>query len=652
MAGIAAAAILAYSRTFQVPFLYDDIPSIVNNPTLQHLGPALWPPADSTVSGRPVLNLSLALNFAASGTSVWSYHAANLAIHVLAALVLFGTVRRTLVPRTVLAAAVAFSVSLVWVLHPLQTESVTYVIQRAESLMGLLYLLTLYCFIRGAGAAGAARILWFSLSCAACFLGMATKEVMISAPLVVLLYDRTFLSGSFPKSLRARPWVYAGLASSWSVLLVLVLSTHGRSGTAGFDSGVSWSSYGATEMPAIVHYLVLSVWPGRLVFDYGTALVPLSPATVAYLVAFSVLAAAVVWALFKRPVLGFLGFCFVVILAPSSSVFPVASEPIAEHRMYLALIPVAILVVAGMYRWLGRAALPCSLAVAAALFATTFRRNEVFRTEEGIWGDTVAKRPGNERAHNNLGDALDSEGRIPEAIAQFREVIRLKPDYAEAHSNLGNALAKLPGRLAEAASELELALRLKPDFAKAHNNLGSVFAKTPGRLEAAVVQFEDALRLRPDYADAENNLGNALVAEGRFAAAIGPLEAALRLNPDSAEAHSNLGNCLARLPGRLDEAIAQYGEALRLRPGYANAHNNLGSALAREGGRLNEAVAQFQEAIRLRPDYADAHCNLGMAFGSEGRMAAAAAEFQEALRLQPDNALAARMLAGVSRIGP
>jgi len=436
------------------------------------------------------------------------------------------------------------------------------------------------------------------------------------------------------------------------VLLLLVLSTKGRSGTAGFGSGVPWWSYGATEMPAIARYLGLSLWPGPLIFDYGTALAPFSLATVAYLIAFSALAVALAWALLKRPAAGFLGFCFAAILAPSSSVFPVASEPIAEHRMYLALIPVAILVVVGMYRWLGRAALPCSLAIAAALFGTTFRRNEVFRTEEGIWGDTVAKRPGNERAHINLGNALDGEGRSEDAVAEFREAIRLKPDYAEAHSNLGNALAKLPGRLSEATSELELALRLKPDFAKAHNTLGSVLTRTPGGLDGAVVQFEDALQLRPDYADAENNLGNALVAEGRFAEAIGPLEAALRLNPDSAEAHSNLGNCLARLPGRLDEAIAQYGQALRLRPGYANAHNNLGSALAREGGRINEAVAQFQEAIRLRPDYADAHCNLGMALGSEGRVAEAAAEFEETLRLQPDNALAARMLAGISKSRP
>jgi len=190
---IAVAVVAAYSRTYSVPLLFDDGGAIANNASIRHWGSAFWPPITTTAGGRPVLNLSLALNFAISGTSVWSYHALNLAIHGLAALTLFGIFRRTLAPRVGPAApGLAFSAALLWALHPLQTESVTYIVQRAESLMGLFYLLTLYCFIRGTegqkaeepnpGRPGTSVFLYFSAFF--CLLGMATKEVMVSAPLM------------------------------------------------------------------------------------------------------------------------------------------------------------------------------------------------------------------------------------------------------------------------------------------------------------------------------------------------------------------------------------------------------------------------------------------------------------------------------------
>ena len=164
-AALAAAILAAYCRTFRVPFLFDDTSAIAGNPTLRRFGSAFAPLADSTVSGRPVLNLSLAANYAVGGLSVTGYHAANLAIHLGAALLLFGIVRRTLAQRGDSGAAtVAFFSALLWALHPLGTEAVTYVVQRAESLMALFYLATLYCFIRGTCRAGAPARGWYVLA--------------------------------------------------------------------------------------------------------------------------------------------------------------------------------------------------------------------------------------------------------------------------------------------------------------------------------------------------------------------------------------------------------------------------------------------------------------------------------------------------------
>jgi tetratricopeptide (TPR) repeat protein len=636
---IAVSGAAAYFRTLSVPTLLDDAFSITDNPTIRHLITAFLPPAKSTVSGRPVVNISLAINYAISGTAVWSYHAVNLAIHVLAGLVLFGIIRRTKAKKDAAASSgIAFSAALLWTVHPLLTESVTYIVQRAESLMGLFYLLTLYCFIRGAAVFRSTRNLWYLLSVAFCFLGMGTKEVMVSAPLVVFLYDRTFIAGSFAEAWRRRWRVYGWLASSWVFLFFLVTSTHGRGGTAGFGSGISWWSYGLSQLPAIAHYLRLCFLPYPLVFDYGSAVaLPLSDVFPSAIVVVTLLVATI-WALYRRPPLGFLGAAFFAILAPSSSIIPVITERMAEHRMYIALIPVIVLAVAGFYRLLGRWAAPLCVVIAIPLFCGTLRRNETYRSAEGIWADTVAKWPLNERSQNNLGNLLaKTPAGLNEAIAHYEEALRLAPRYADAHFNLGIALAKIPGRTDEAIAQFQEVLRLDPAYTEAHYNLGVDLSAKPGRLDEAVAHYEEAVRQKPDYAEAHYNLGCALsTIPGRGSEAVAEFEQALRLRPDHVEAHYNLGRVLEAMPGRLDDAIAEYEKAIRMKPDYADAHFSLGGALQMAPGRLNEAIAQYEEAIRLNPDLAQAHFNLGFCLERDPtRLNEAISQYEEAVRLVP-----------------
>lgn len=615
---LAAAAAAAYGRTLSVPFLFDDETSVAGNPTLRHLGSALWPPVDATVGGRPVLNLSLALNYSISGASAWSYHAANLAIHVLASLALFGIVRRTLALRRPNgAAAVGFCAALLWSLHPLLTESVTYVIQRAESLMGLFYLLTLYCFIRGAGSGPRGRRGWYALCVCACALGMGTKEVMVSAPLVVLLYDRTFLCGGLREAWGRRRWLHSSLGATWLVLACLVLSTQGRAATVGFGSGVSAWQYACTQAPAIVHYLRLCVWPRPLIFDYGMVLALPSPWVLASALLIAALAAATAWALLRRPAAGFLGFFFFAVLAPSSSFIPVVTETVAEQRMYLALIPVAVLGVVALHRWLSRAALPLSLILAAGLGWGTWERNGDYRSAESIWADTVAKVPGNERAQYNLGCVIQGEpGRLDEAVADFEKAILIAPDYYRAHCNLGIALQSL------------------------------------GRTPEAIAQYEEALRLKPDLVEAHNGIGNALLAAGRMPEAIAHYQQAIVLKPDYVEAHNDLGCALAKVKGREGEAVAQFGEALRLEPGFMAAHFNLANTL-NAMGRAEDAVAEFEAALRLKPDDPAIHFYLaGALLKIPGRTDEAVAQLKEVERLQPDNDVPRQILARINALPP
>jgi protein O-mannosyl-transferase len=643
---VVIAGLAAYHNSFHGPFIFDDTLAITGNPSIRRisdLGVILAPPHDAaTAQGRPVLNLSLAINYAVGGFDPAGYHYGNLLIHLAAGLALFGIVRRTLLlpllrPRFGEAALpLALATAAVWTVHPIQTEAVTYTIQRAESLMGLFYLLTLYFYIRGAQSKAPAG--WWAASIVSCLLGMGTKEVMVSAPVMVLLYDRTFVTGSFRDAWRRHGRVIGALGSTWILLAFLVASGGGnRGGSVGFGVRTSWWAYTLTQGEAVIRYLRLCVWPHPLVFNYGTFWISDPLTATLWTLPVLLLIAAIITAFWKMPPLGFLGLWFLAILAPTSLI-PGTTQMIVEHRMYLALAAVAAFAVVGSFALLGRRSLWVWPIVTVAFCWLTIHRNEDYRTEESIWADTVLESPQDAVSHYNLGHALESiEARREDAIAQFRESLRLDPGNADAHDSLGLLLAQQPGRMPEAIEQYREAVRIKPSDAKAHNNLGNALINLPGELQEAISELGKAERLEPQYPEIHENLGLALAQlPERVADAIAEYQEAVRLAPD-APTLTDLGALLTKLPGRSEEAIADYREALRLDPGYSRAHNNLGSVLMTYPDRQPEALHEFEEAVRINPGYAAAHSNLGSALAAEpGRLDDAIAEFREAVRLDPD----------------
>ncbi len=515
-AGIVLAALAAYGNSFAGPFVFDDRPAIIDNPTLRQWWPpwsVLSPPAEgASVCGRPLLNLSFAIDYALGGTRVTGYHVTNLLLHVGAGLLLFGVVRRTLQCPALRGwvgqdgVPVSAAVAALWVVHPLLTESVTYVVNRSEVLAGVWFLLTLYAFIRAVAGGvsdgpgrGAERTGWHLTAFVACLLGMASKEWMAAAPLIVLLYDRTFVAGSFREAWRRRRLVYLGLASTWLLLALLMVGSRQRNGVAGFGLGVSSWTYALTQAQAIVRYLGLAIWPDALVFDYGNYLVRDAAAAVLPGLGVVALVAATVGALGRKPVPGFAGAWFFAILAPSSSVVPLVSQTVAEQRMYLPLAAVIGPGVIGLYRALGRRSFAVFLALVVGWAWLTARRNDAYRDEATLWRDVIAKWPGNARAHDNLGLLLARQpGRLNDAIAEYRAALRLDPVFTRAHFNLGLALAQVPGRLDEAIAEYHAALQLEPDLAEAHNALGAAWSQTAGRVNDAIAEYQMALRLKPD----------------------------------------------------------------------------------------------------------------------------------------------------------
>lgn len=572
---IVSGVVLAYANSLGGAFVFDDGPSIQLNDSIRSFGTALRPPGEigQTVAGRPLLNLTFALNYALHGFDVRGYHVVNVAIHAAAALLLFGLLRRIFAADKLApafgphATALAGAVALWWAAHPLNTAAVTYVVQRAESLAALLVLLTLYAALRN----------WVAIAIVAMFAGVGVKETVAVAPALLVLIERLTAGESFASRLRRRWKLYAGLGAAWLLLGWLVWASQGRGGTAGLETEVGVLAYGLTQLKAVALYLKLALWPAPLVFDYGTGTVAGFAEVWPQAALLMALTATAAW-WWRRQSPAALGILwFFVCLAPSSSVVPIATQTMAEHRVYLALAGVLALVVGAGYRLSKAGTLWAACALAAGCGYLTVERNRDYASEESLWADTASKNPTNARAHNNLGNARQERGDLAGAIACQREALRLKPDMAEAHSNLSVALMGL-GRTDEAIEALRQAVQLKPSFFQANYNLASLLTMQRRPLEA-LHYFKMALLQNPHDAGVLNNQGNALFMLGRRAEAKASYLRAVQLDPANHQALNNLGRILLS-EGRVVEARQCFLDALGVKPDYEMARQGLAEAEA------------------------------------------------------------------------
>jgi tetratricopeptide (TPR) repeat protein len=632
-----------YARSFGGPFFFDDVTSIPDNPNIRRLWPLtvpLSPPPElGALGGRPLVSLSFAVNYALGGLDVRGYHALNLAIHVLATLLLWRVVARSLGSPALAGRyggeGAAFAIALVWCVHPLLSEPVTYIVQRTELMMGTFYLLTLYCALRAWTAARPP--LWQAAAVAACALGMACKEPMVSAPIMVVLHDLAFRGRPARDVLRERKGFYLALAASWLVLIGILLGGAQTRGALGGLGRITSFEYLRIQTHAIPHYLRLAVWPRPLTvaYDWG---IPSVLSALPYGLAVLALLAAAVWAVRAgRPWLGFLGAWFFLILAPTSSVLPLHTEPVAERRMYLPLAAVVALLVTLARELLMRVA-PGRLrlagavltgAAAAALGATTFVRVLDYRSLLSIWEDALRKSPRSTTVRNNLGNAYAFAGRLDKALEQYREAVRLNPRHPLAFYNIGFTLVH-QDRNAEAVEPLQEAIRIRPNDGDAHYILGRALANS-GRPAEGLPHFELALEIKPGDAEARRDYASALLAVGRYPDAVHHFRQALQTRPQDQGAHSRLGNALANM-GQLEPAVTSYEEALRLAPQDARTRNNLASAQVRMG-RIPEGLENYRRAIADDPKYALARYNLANVLTKDGHVTEGTREYLETIRL-------------------
>ena len=618
------AGVLVYSNSLSAPFIFDDQTAILDNAQIRQLWPLtvpLSPPRETPAAGRPLVNLTFAIDYAIGRLDVRVYRLTNLAIHLMAALTLFGLIRRTLRLPSLAATFgkdamnLSWVAALAWMLHPLQTETIDYVTQRTESMMGLCYLLTMYCAVRALEEKPAR---WHAMAILACAAGMACKESMVTAPVMVAVYDRVYVARpALQKTSRRR--LYAGLAATWLVLGALALPEP-RS-TVGFSTGVSAWTYLLNQAPILLAYLRVTFWPRGLVLDYGVP-TPLTLGDVLLpAIAIVALAALVVVLLVRRPHAGFLGaWCFIT-LAPTSSIVPIATEVGAERRMYLALAGIVVFVVLGAYRaWTARAATRPRLAGPAAavclclaLAAGSVQRNREYASKLSILQTTVERRP-QTRSLQMLATALYEVGRRQEAM-QYLE--KSKDDPVSSFM-LGVELVS-EGQFARGAEELERFVRLAPTHLRvldAKEALGRVYANL-GQLDRSAAYLMEVVRLAPRRASAHQQLGGVLLRQGRTADGLREFQTAAELEPSNPEALRLFGIALGE-SGQWPAAVAMFKRVISLDPGSSRDHYLLGRALAAQG-QVAAAVPYFARAVELDPQNSQAQTDLRRARESTAR---------------------------------
>jgi protein O-mannosyl-transferase len=675
---------LVYINTLSNPFVFDDQHAIERNLDIRQLWPPNWafPSSElhSAINSRPLTSFSFALNYALGQERVEGYRLVNIALHILCGLCMYGVVWRLLAHIKYLvlrARELAFISALLWALHPLNSQVVNYITQRGESLMALCYLGMIYCFLRGINED---RSIWQLGAVLCCAVGMAAKEVMVSAPLVLWCCDGLFLCQSYRLALVKRWKLYAGLACSWLVLLWgLWTLPHGD--TIGFDLGVDSWTYLLNQSHMLTTYIKLVLWPYPLVLDYG---LPRDLDLVdVWWQAGSVLAAVILSGVgvYRRWRWAFVGVFALLVLAPTSSFVPLVNEVGAERRMYLPLAALStgmVVLIAELGRNLGHRnwlSWPLVMVVAMLLGWSTVKRNEDYASGISIWRSSLSVVEKNSRGHYNLAYYLAAAGETEEALFHYRRALELQPGFKNAHIKLGLLLVTI-GDISLAVDHYRRALLVDPDFVDAHINLGMALAvleldkealahyhralaldenlalvhynigavlEKSGSLSEAISHYQQALSLDPELETAHYRLGLLYARSGDLSCAVSHLRAVVALNAENGEAHFHIGRVLIRL-GSVVEGMEYYQLALEIAPDRVEAHFNLGTELMKRGDD-KKALTHFEQAVVLAPNMAELRNNLGIVLQRLGKRNQALIQFHKALELRPDYAEARQNLA-------
>jgi tetratricopeptide (TPR) repeat protein len=594
---VAALGLFCYSNTFYVPFQWDEIQRIQENPIVKDID-YFWNPSSAqefkrlynAVRTRYIGYLTFAFNYRINGLDVMGYHVVNTAIHLINAVLVYLFVLLTFNTPALRGSRlkehsgiVGLISALIFVCHPIQTEAVTYIFQRLASLVAMFYMLSItsYAASRLAERKTTGYPL-YAVSLLSCVLAMKTKENAFTLPLVIMLYEFLFFKRESLGKMVLR------LVPFMVTMIIIPLSMTGLEGTAGQIIGnigsasrghaeIERAEYLFTQFSVVVTYLRLLLFPvGQSIAHeypiYTSFFTP--PVLISVLFLLGIFSFGV-YSLYRSRIAdntlritAFGVFFFFITHSVESSVIPIPMV-INEYRLYLPSVGFYMTVVTSVCLLLprlkmARKALTILLVILVMLYAgATYARNNVWRTKTSLWEDTVIKSPHAAFAHFNLASAYRGKGMDEKALEHYRTVVRLDPLYVEAYYALGVIHYSL-GRTGRAIKDYLTALRLNPYYAEPHNNLGAIYNER-GMYQEAIRHLKDALKSKPEYPEAHFNIGVSYGLLNMTENAIDHLEKAVQINPGYVKAHINLGIAYAS-KGMYGMAEAHFLSSLRLDP--------------------------------------------------------------------------------------
>jgi protein O-mannosyl-transferase len=603
---IFCATLVAYLPALRGSLLWDDNMHVTRADLRSTQGLwRIWFDLGATQQYYPLLHSAFWLEHRLWGDAVLGYHLTNAALHAASACLVVAIVRRLSIPGAWLA-------GFIYALHPVCVEAVAWISEQKSTLSAVFYLASALAYLHFDRTRRKSQ---YVLAFGFFLLALMCKTVTATLPaalLVVFWWQRGRLEWR-RDVLPLSPWLAVGATAG--IFTAWVESTPRLIGAQGSQYALTWLQrlLLAGRVPWFYAWKVM--WPANLMFVYPHWTID-PDIWWQYIFPIGLAALAVVLGLLARknrgPLAGFLFFAGTLFpVLGFLNVYPFRYSYVADHFQYLAALGIIVPAASGL-TILARRIPPSKVAVIlllTTLGAATWRQSATYQDYETLFRAALARNPGSSFLHNNLGVILMSSGREREAVGRFESAVRLTPDSADYHVNLGLALAQMPGRMADAMAEYQTALRIDPHFPAAHLNLGLAWTSMPGRLQDAITEYQKAIaeyqtvaRTEPSLWEAHFNLGLAYAQiPGRESDAIAEYQTALRMKPDSALSHFHLGNTFHKI-GRLPDAIAEYQASLSIDPGVPEVHYELAYALAQVPGRVPEAIAECRKMLLLKPD--------------------------------------------------
>ena len=628
-----------YSPALQSPFLYDDAGSIRRNAAVRMTSITIPQLLKAIETSRPMAQLSFALNYYQDGYAVRNYHLVNILIHLINGFLLFfliKTMMNSLGSDFQHSVLTALSCALIWLVNPIQTQAVTYIVQRMTSLAAMFYLISMLLYALGRSSNRKWISVIFFIGCTLSgLLALGTKEISITLPLFIMLYELYFHQNlKLDWILQHRYLIGVMIIFFISISFFLLPVNLLEFLTKGYDNfSFNMKQRLLTEFRVVIYYISLIFFPhpARLKISYTF---PLSYSFFNPLVTLFAICALLCMLSYafctvkKYKLISFCIFWFCGNLIVESSIIPL--HLVFEHRIYLPsmfLILLGILLLKSIIKqiWLRSSAL---IIIVLLLSMWTYQRNIIWSDELVFWEDCLIKTPGGADIHRTIGIIMAKRKQFKDAAQCFYESNRIKPNNPQTHNNLGRLFAA-QGLYLKAAKHYSIALALKPDFLEANNGLGNVLLKS-GKINEAMQYYLRTLEINPDFAATHFNLGNIWARQAKITKAMYHFSEALRCDPEYEEAQNNLQK-LKQIKNyyqkglnfmkkdQSEEAITMFEHALKLNPAMLKAMNQLAFIHAKSG-RLARSREFFQKMLRINPQMPNIYFNIACLYAREKKV--------------------------------